>query len=220
MPVVNGTTYNDATPMQLIEILEEHRINQWPARFVYGDRETGIAWGGPHPKGRVGRSTGSIQIPLVIATTRSLGGGGLLDDSIILLEESRVTGNARDRDFSWVNPRTQVVYTDPWVAEIERLVRQAVEHGLDPRTMRGGARQPISAPAYFPYRMMRSAWRHGLHNDDFARAEQHPDPMFQALQRKIWEVGRSAREVIDDKDGLDTNGRGMVRYTVEQRLRW
>lgn len=95
--IVGGTSYHDDTPREVIEILETARIyhqergpSEWPRyRFHYGDPETGQDWGDVHDvRGYVGRSMGPIKIPLLIANTRSTGGGALLDGNIIRIRPS------------------------------------------------------------------------------------------------------------------------------------
>jgi hypothetical protein len=87
-PVVDGTTYKGSAPRRVIEILEANRINRGPRlRIWYGDAKTGAAWGDTEA-GHVGRSTGSIKIPLVISKRTSMGGGGILDACIVRIEHA------------------------------------------------------------------------------------------------------------------------------------
>jgi hypothetical protein len=88
--VVNGTTYNDKTPRQVVDILERARESRDRLCIRYGDPETGRDWGDPRMCGRIGRSTGTIKIPLLIKTSRSTGGEGLLEHVII-----RITSGGR-----------------------------------------------------------------------------------------------------------------------------
>lgn len=87
--VVNGTWYNKETDDRVIYLLNSN-INQprqdvTRFKFHYGDPKTGKAWGDVET-GYVGRSTGSIKIPLLIAKANSIGGGRLLDHCIIKIE--------------------------------------------------------------------------------------------------------------------------------------
>jgi len=81
--VVDGTTYKDATPQRVVDILESSRKNRERLCIRYGDKETGRDWGDMRMCGHVGRSTGTEKIPLLIKTRRSMGGEGILDDAII-----------------------------------------------------------------------------------------------------------------------------------------
>ena len=57
-------------------------------RIWYGDTETGRSWNEEDEvTGTIGRSTGRIAIPLLIKNSRSYGGGALLDDCIIRIDD-------------------------------------------------------------------------------------------------------------------------------------
>ena len=57
-------------------------------RIWYGDRETGRSWNEEYEvTGTIGRSTGKIAVPLLIKNSRSCGGGALLDDCIIRIDD-------------------------------------------------------------------------------------------------------------------------------------
>lgn len=85
--VVQGTYYHKDTPQQVIDILEGSRISTHRLKFHYGDIKTGKAWGDV-AIGHVGRSNGQIKIPLLIKTSRSTGGEGLLDNCIVKIEHA------------------------------------------------------------------------------------------------------------------------------------
>jgi hypothetical protein len=83
----NGTCYHKETPDNIIEILETLRLNQTRVRFHYGNTETGRDWEDTYGMaGTIGRSTGSIKIPLIITSRRSYGGVGMLDHCIVKIE--------------------------------------------------------------------------------------------------------------------------------------
>jgi hypothetical protein len=86
--IINGTTYNDATHSQVVRILEESLCTKKRLVILYGDVKTGKPWGDVL-RGHVGRSTGSIKIPLLICTKRSMGGEGLLEQCIVEIRESK-----------------------------------------------------------------------------------------------------------------------------------
>jgi hypothetical protein len=87
----NGTYYDARTPIAVIKILEAARVSGWRLRLHYGNPETGKdsldEWG---LTGTIGRSMGPIRIPLMIASSRSHGGPGLLESSIVKIR--RTTG--------------------------------------------------------------------------------------------------------------------------------
>jgi hypothetical protein len=87
--IFNGTAYHNDTPNHIVKILEWARTrNQKPRlRVYYGDVETGRDWEEEHEVIRyVGRSTGSIKIPLLVNNKNSHGGGGILDNCIVGIE--------------------------------------------------------------------------------------------------------------------------------------
>jgi hypothetical protein len=81
---VNGTFYDSETPMEVVRILEESRRNKLRLRLHYGDTETGRdwmdAWG---VTGHISRSMGPIKIPIMVSSSRAMGGGGILDHCIV-----------------------------------------------------------------------------------------------------------------------------------------
>lgn len=97
--IVNGTAYRVDTAPEVVSWLETARQRNARVRVFYGDTDTpdyeevhghkpepGKDWGEEYDTcGRIGRSTGSIKIPLMISNSRSYGGGGLLDDCIVRL---------------------------------------------------------------------------------------------------------------------------------------
>ena len=95
----NGTHYDKETPDNIVNIIEDARLNGHRLQIHYGDKNTGVDWGDanyPHPKyndgstvsGTIGRSTGTQKIPLIIKSRRSMGGEGLLDSSIVKIRHS------------------------------------------------------------------------------------------------------------------------------------
>ena len=88
--VINGTFYNVKTSDKVINVLESCKRNNTRIILDYGDTETGISWGEDYDIiGTIGRSTGSIKVPLLIYNARSRGGGVILDHCIIGISESK-----------------------------------------------------------------------------------------------------------------------------------
>jgi len=86
----NGTSYDSSTSQEVINVLERCRQNKTRVKLDYGKVETGESWGEIHDiTGYIGRSNGSIKIPLLIYNKRSWGGGGILDNCIIQIKESK-----------------------------------------------------------------------------------------------------------------------------------
>lgn len=85
----SGTAYHIDTPDELVRILEWLRDNQTRITVDYGDTKTGKSWNEEHDvSGRIGRSNGKFKIPLLIYSSRSWGGGGLLDHCILSIKHS------------------------------------------------------------------------------------------------------------------------------------
>ena len=87
---INGTSYNSKTSMDVIEILEQARLNGTRIVLDYGDVKTGESWGEIHDiTGTIHRSSGSIKIPILLYNKRCLGGGAILDNCIIGIKTSK-----------------------------------------------------------------------------------------------------------------------------------
>ena len=74
------------TPRKVVEILEAARQDGRLSRIrlSYGDAKTGKDWLEEHDvEGYVGRSTGRDKVPLLLANSKSTGGGAILDQCIV-----------------------------------------------------------------------------------------------------------------------------------------
>jgi len=86
---INGTFYDTRTPDAVIRVLESARLNRTRLHISLGETDNdrgniGRDWlEESMVHGFIGRSTGSIKIPLLIHNRRSLGGFGLLDHCIV-----------------------------------------------------------------------------------------------------------------------------------------
>lgn len=88
--VINGTYYDLATRQNVINVLENARLNDYRIRVYYGDISTGLDWNEQYDvTGYVGRSTGPVKRPLLIYNKRSFGGGVILDHCIVKITESK-----------------------------------------------------------------------------------------------------------------------------------
>jgi len=78
-----GTWFSYDTPTKVRTILEQYRKDGGRLKLFYGDRTTGRDWLEENDiLGKIGRSTGSMQIPLLIAEGE-YGGPGILDNCIV-----------------------------------------------------------------------------------------------------------------------------------------
>jgi hypothetical protein len=91
--LINETWYHDETPVEVANILEACRLYNRRIKFRYGHTtgpDAGIDWGDSMDQcGYVGRSGGTMKVPLVIYNKRALGGPHILDHKIIKIQESR-----------------------------------------------------------------------------------------------------------------------------------
>jgi len=88
--VVNGTSYNKDTPDEVIDVLENARVNNIRLKLDYGDTTTGKSWDEIYDiTGYIGRSTGCNKIPILLYNKRSIGGSGILTHCIIDIKTSK-----------------------------------------------------------------------------------------------------------------------------------
>lgn len=91
--IVNGTSFDERTPEEVIRVLENARQSHQRLHISLGETDDergrlGQDWLDENGYGRIGRSTGSIKIPLIVHNSRSLGGPGLLDHCIVRIRTS------------------------------------------------------------------------------------------------------------------------------------
>jgi len=91
--IVNGVSYAVDTPDRIISILETAYQQHTRLVLDYGDTETGKSWEEQYDiTGYIGRSTGTVPIPLLVYNSRSYGGGGILTDCIVAIRASKGKG--------------------------------------------------------------------------------------------------------------------------------
>lgn len=85
---IDGTYFHKETNIEICNILNKYlHTRNIRLNIYYGDVNTGRQWGDKET-GYIGRSTGTIKIPLCVANSRSFGGGGLLDHCIVKIEHA------------------------------------------------------------------------------------------------------------------------------------
>jgi hypothetical protein len=93
--VKNGTYYHRDTPDEIIRLLEAARLGNVRLRFHFGNTNTGRDWCEEFDVvGTIGRSMGPVKVPLLLQTSRSIGGGSILDHCIVRIRS--VGKNGRD----------------------------------------------------------------------------------------------------------------------------
>lgn len=86
---INGTSFDNETPEKVCNIINEYMSKRKRLILDYGDTETGKSWGELNDiRGTIGRSTGTVKIPLLIKTSRSYGGGAILDNCIVKITDA------------------------------------------------------------------------------------------------------------------------------------
>ena len=116
---VNDTCYDTRTPDDLIKILEELRLRRVRVHFCLGNTETGEDWQEEFMvTGRIGRSTGTCKIPLVIYNERSYGGPALMDDCIVAIFTTKGKYPYYKHPLYHVNPENGTDYRK-WYKDIK-----------------------------------------------------------------------------------------------------
>ena len=91
--VANGTWYHKDTPREVIDWLETSRASGQRIRIFYGytapieKNQIGLAWTEERDVlGRVGRSCGAVKVPILLASSRSLGGESIMNENIVRID--------------------------------------------------------------------------------------------------------------------------------------
>lgn len=88
MKIVNGISFNSNTDDKVCSILAGAWGTARRLRIFYG--KDGKYWLDEYDiMGRIGRSTGQVKIPLMIARANSTGGPGILDHCIVRIQEGK-----------------------------------------------------------------------------------------------------------------------------------
>lgn len=73
---------------KLISVILQYRGSNERLRFWYGDRDTGKSWNEEFEVlGRIGRSSGTFKVPLVLNNSRSCYGGSLMFSPLVRIDE-------------------------------------------------------------------------------------------------------------------------------------
>ncbi|MDN5872937.1 MAG: hypothetical protein L0H29_00960 [Sinobacteraceae bacterium] len=106
-----GTWYSPHTPKKVCKILEKYRRSGRPLRIFYGDRDTGRDWlEESDVLGTVGRSTGTLKIPLLMPVDEDYA-PGMLDDCIVRIVDAS-TCRELWRHPKYASPELRIVDED------------------------------------------------------------------------------------------------------------
>lgn len=88
---VSGTSFYETTPKAVIDIIDAELRTGRKLKFYYGDSQTGRDWMEEYDTvGTLGRSGGGkYNVPLLIKTRRSSGGGALMTDAIVKIKDAK-----------------------------------------------------------------------------------------------------------------------------------
>jgi hypothetical protein len=85
--IIQGITYN--CDQEMAERLHAIKVSGERVRFYWGDPETGLDWDEEYDiKGRIGNSTGTVKIPILVYSRRSYGGGAIMCGNIVKITET------------------------------------------------------------------------------------------------------------------------------------
>jgi len=116
--VESGTSYGMTTPQAVIDVLEKARYRGQRIRLFYGSEADGIDWCMENDTmGTLGRSSGDRKVNILLASSRSTGGGAILDDCIVRISCKDQKGASID------------LYRHPQYKAPEFTIEGAEEHG-------------------------------------------------------------------------------------------
>ncbi len=100
---MNGTSYDEQTDPACMKVLEAARINRTRIKIDFGNVEACVSWNeAGDTAGYVGRSTGTIKIPILVHNERSLGGGEILTACILSIRHA----NKKNGGYLYVRERS------------------------------------------------------------------------------------------------------------------
>lgn len=107
------TWFNAETPEAVRRVLESARLSGEVLRLYLGDTTTGRDWGEENDViGRVGRSTGLLKVPLLVAEGDD-GGGAILDNCVVKIQRVK-DGKVLYQHAKYVAPNLSIEpITDP-----------------------------------------------------------------------------------------------------------
>lgn len=124
---VSGTHYDDRTPKELVDLLEDARINRHHVRVFYGDTTTGEDWLESFASvGRISRSMGRIKVPIMLQRSNSYGGPAILTHCIVRLLVNDVEVYRHENYIQpalFINPGTTTADGILYKAEVYKIDR-------------------------------------------------------------------------------------------------
>lgn len=88
MKLSDGTIEDYETSDSLIAVLKRYENKPYRIRIWYGNKQTGEAWNEEYDiAGTIGRSSGTIKVPILLKTKNSHFGGAILVGNIIRIDD-------------------------------------------------------------------------------------------------------------------------------------
>jgi len=86
----HGMSFNEGTSEKVIQVLATALQDRRRVRVWYGDVLTGRSWDEENDVcGYIGKSGGSVKVPLLIHNSSSFGGGAILTDCIVKIVDTQ-----------------------------------------------------------------------------------------------------------------------------------
>lgn len=110
--IVNGTFYDSRTSDAVIHALEDARARNRHVKIHFGDTDTGKDWHEENDcRGKIGRSTGRVKVPLLVAKGED-GGPHMLDHCIVRIREIGKTGKVLYQHPTYTPKKFEIVPND------------------------------------------------------------------------------------------------------------
>lgn len=137
------TTYSPGTPKQLQDVLESLHSTNKRVRIWYGDPDTGLCWDEEYDvMGYIGRSTGTVKVPLLVHSRSSLGGPQLSTGRILRVDITK-TGETIYKSPKYQRPVYEVLNNGP-DSKLPYVAYRVVQTGEDNQEL-----HPVAAFADF-----------------------------------------------------------------------
>ena len=108
----NGIFFPDGTPMGVREAITNAYLNRRKVKIYCGNTKTGRTWNEEHDTiGTISLSSGPTKVSLLIATSRSVGGGEIMTDSILRIRDFK-SGIDLYRASNYVQSTYEIVPSD------------------------------------------------------------------------------------------------------------
>ena len=109
---IGNLSFDRPVRYNLFILLNRLYLSRERVEIVYGDPSNGKRWSDPSLRGRIGRSTGNVKIPLLIKTARSIGGEGLLCGNILFITDAK----SRNMIYNYAMDNSEII--DPKKPEV------------------------------------------------------------------------------------------------------